>query len=76
MHGAVRLPPQEASEIAFIHRNKDGNYYVGFYVDIKRGIHAVGNAVTRELLIVGMNKQLFPEFCKTYGIVMKEDKHE
>lgn len=74
MQGAVRLPSQEASEIVFIHRNKDGNYYVGFYVDVKRGIHAVGNMITRELLIVGMNQQYFPYFCKIYGITIKEEK--
>ena len=65
-----------ASEIAFIHQNKDGNYYVGFYVDVKRGIHAAGKPVARELLIVGMNKQYFPEFCRSYGITIKEVNNE
>lgn len=54
-------------DIVFISKNKDGNYYIGFKTKVKRGIH--GKEVhANELIIVGMNKNKFQEFCEKHNI--------
>lgn len=59
------------NKIEFISRNKDGNYYIGFKVPVKRGIRGKTKAVVEELIIVGMHKDKFKDFCKNNNIEYK-----
>ena len=59
------------NKIEFVSRNKDGNYYVGFRVPVKRGIRGKTKAVVDELIIVGMHKDKFKDFCKKNNIEYK-----
>lgn len=61
-------------EIQFISKNKDGNYYIGFKQNVARGIRGKTRGHVDELIIVGMNKSKFKEFCKHYNI--KGVEHE
>lgn len=62
------------TDIAFIHTNKDGNYYVGYRVKVQRGIIGKNKSKVDELIIVGMHKDDFPAFCKKHHIIIKESK--
>lgn len=47
-----------------ITRNKDGNYYVKFPIEVTRGIRRKGRTKENEVLIYGMNQDKFEQFCK------------
>ena len=40
-------------QIEFISRNKDGNYYVGYRINVSRGMHGKTKGHVDELIIVG-----------------------
>lgn len=58
--------------IKFISKNKDGNYYIGYSVNAPRGMHGKDKGHVEELIIVGMNKSKFKDFCKREGIEINE----
>ena len=56
-------------KLKFISKNKDGNYYVGYTIPVKRGM---GHQKVEELILIGMNKEKFGDFCKKHNIIIKE----
>ena len=58
----------ERNKPEFISKNKDGNYYIGFRVPVKRGIKGKTKAVVDELIIIGIHKDKMKDFCKEHGI--------
>lgn len=59
-------------ELAFISKNKDGNYYFGFKVKVQRGIRGKTKSKVDELIIVGMPKEKVADFCKKEGIRLED----
>ena len=59
-------------KIEFISRNRDGNYYIGFKVPVKRGIRGKTRGKVDELIIVGINQKQFPQWCKEHNIIVTE----
>lgn len=59
-------------ELQFISKNKDGNYYIGFKVPVKRGIRGKTKGKVDELVIVGVHRDQFPKWCKEHNIKYKE----
>lgn len=55
---------KDGDEIAFITKNKDGNYYVGIKIKVKRGIKGKTKSKVDELLIIGMKKEAFEKWKK------------
>ena len=59
---------EEMMRIKFITRNKNGDYYVGYTIPVKRGIKGKDKAIVDELLIMGVPKSKWPEFAKIHHI--------
>ena len=57
--------------LKFISKNKDGNYYIGYTIPVKRGIKGKTKAVVEELIIIGMNKNKFNDFCIKHNIKIR-----
>lgn len=55
--------------IEFVSKNKDGNFYIGYKVNVARGIRGKDKGHVDELIIIGLNKEKFQEFV----IQHKED---
>ena len=63
--------------IAFISRNKDGNWYVGYKIKVQRGIKGKTKSKVDELLIIGIPNSKFDKWCKHNKlIVTSEDGKE
>lgn len=60
-------------QLEFISRNKDGNYYVGYKIVVQRGIKGKTRSKANELIIIGVPKSKFKEFCKEHDIILKGD---
>lgn len=61
-------------EIVFISKNKNGDFYVGYKIQVNRGIRGKSRAHVDELLIVGIPKERFPKFCKQHNIVIRKEE--
>lgn len=59
-------------ELVFISKNQNGDYYVGFKIKVNRGIRGKTKSKVDELIIVGIPKDKFPEFCKDYDISQRK----
>lgn len=59
-------------KIEFISKNKDDNYYIGYKIPVKRGIKGKTKETVNELIIIGINKNKFKDFCKTHNILIKK----
>lgn len=59
-------------KLEFISKNKDGNYYIGYRVPVKRGIRGKEDTVD-ELVIIGMPKDRMEAFCQKHGIEVIND---
>lgn len=59
-------------DIAFISKNKNGDYYFGFKVKVQRGIRGKTKSIVDELIIVGMPKEKATDFCKKEGIRLED----
>ena len=60
------------NDIAFISKNKNGDYYFGFKVKVQRGIKGKTKSKVDELIIVGMPKEKVADFCKKEGIRLED----
>ena len=60
------------NDIAFISKNKNGDYYFGFKVKVQRGIKGKTKSKVDELIIVGMPKEKVADFCKKEGIKIED----
>lgn len=58
-------------ELEFINTNKNGDFYIGYRINVKRGIHGKTKSNVNELIIAGVPKERFPEFCK--NVILKEE---
>lgn len=63
----VNLP----EELAFVSKNKDGNYYFGFKVKVQRGIKGKTRSKVDELIIVGMSKEKAIKFAEERRIKLE-----
>lgn len=62
-------------EIAFINKNKNGDYYVGYKIKAKREIKGKKGSTADELIIVGIPKDKIKDFCKKQHIEIKESEY-
>ena len=60
------------NDIAFISKNKNGDYYFGYKVKVQRGIRGKTKAIVDELLIVGMPADKAIEHAKKEGIKIED----
>jgi len=64
---------EEQPELQYIAKNKDGNYYAIYKVKVQRGIKGKTKSKVDELIIVGIPKSEFKDFCKKHNINIKEE---
>lgn len=57
-------------------RNKDGNFYFIYSVEVQRGIKEKSKSKVKELLIVGVNKNNVFNYCKNEGICIRIHNNE
>lgn len=60
--------------IKFIAQNKNGDYYVVYELTANRSINPASWSKQNEVLIIGIPKNKWAQFCKTHNI--KEDHYE
>lgn len=58
------MKTKNGEEVAFISRNKDGNYYIGLKIKVQRGIKGKTKSKVDELLIIGLNKKYFKKWIE------------
>ena len=57
-------------KIQWISANENGDFYVGYKVNVTRGIRGKTKGKVDEVLIVGVPKAKFNDFCIKEGIVV------
>ena len=67
------MEEKPVENIVFVSQNKDGNWYVGYKVKVKRGIRGKAKGFVNEVLIVGMNSQKFYAWANRHHIIVKCD---
>jgi len=65
---------KQKTELQYITKNKDGNYYAIYKVKVQRGIKGKTKSKVDELLIVGIPKSKFKDFCKKHNINVIEEE--
>lgn len=58
-------------DIKFIAENENGDFYVCYEIEVKRGIHAKGKSTAKEVLLLGIPKADFPQWCKNNNIQVR-----
>lgn len=63
-------------DIKWISKNDDGNYYIGYQVEVSRGIRGKTKGKVDEVIIVGLHKSKLKSFCEAhsldYNMIKKE----
>ena len=59
-------------KIKWISKNDNGDFYVGYTVSVQRGIRGKTKGKVDELLIIGIPKNQFKEFCNKHALNYNE----
>lgn len=63
-------------KIEFIVQNENGDYYVGYKHKVQRGIKGKTRSKVDELLIIGIPKSKFKDYCEKEGIIIYDQQME
>lgn len=57
----------DLNDIAFVTKNKDGNYYIGIKIKAPRGIKRRNESKANEIIIIGFTEQKFKQWLKNHN---------